>query len=237
MEIARLRHSDWIPFALLAGAALIAACTGVITRSVEAVFLEIEGSATLNHREEVRAGARWGSGGVLTVGDSSRASVQLLPGALVELDANSTAHLVGLRLTKDGSSAAHGIRRSLQLELERGVVLLVIRFESKAGDVMIQTPHASITTERGGTFRVEVSSDTSRFTSINGELLFNAKSGEGSTRLRAGHFSEVPGAVPPQLIETSAIAQSDADKSLELERKLLKLESDQRLARRPWQSR
>ena len=167
-------------------------------------------------------------------GDGSVA-LSLLPGALLQLEPNSTLTIEQLKITKDGNATEGGIRRGLRIRLSEGAIVLIVDFEPQSADWGIATPHGELSAASAGLCRLEVTAAKTRLTSVRGEFAFRAREQDHKSRVEAGYVQEWPS---PQVVPFPADSdvrwQREVQESLSVERILLTLEGRERFVPYPW---
>ncbi|MEO5722527.1 MAG: hypothetical protein ABIR71_13810 [Chthoniobacterales bacterium] len=131
---------------LLALAALTStACTGKTTREALATILALRGSVLLeggasSAAQEAEAGNTLAPGQILRTTAGATASVLLLPGALAQLEPESSLQVGSITLTKNGNATDEAMERALDLRLLKGSLDVVVQFDSAPGTLPDHDP-------------------------------------------------------------------------------------------------
>ena len=125
-------------------------------------------------------------------GGDGRVALSLLPGALLQLEPNSTLTIEQLKITKDGNATEGGISRGLRIRLSEGAIVVIVDFEPQSADWGIATPHGELSAASAGLCRLEVTAAKTRLTSVRGEFAFRAREQDHKSRVEAGYVQEWP---------------------------------------------
>lgn len=224
---------------LLLGGALLCGCREVVTREVGARILALDGPSYLDSFDRTRRSlaltSRWWSGETLQVGPAAELGVLLLPGALLDLNAQTEVSLDELQLGKDGNASAEAMHRRFRLRLTEGAITAVVLFEAEAAACVIQTPHGSLEFRVPTVCRIEVRPAGTRLICIRGEVHFKALHEETFSIISGGYVREWPSSAMDSLpVEEDSQALDEVEKCLVVERKLLGLQTRERSYSFPW---
>jgi hypothetical protein len=215
--------------------ALLAGCAFEVTRNVPALLLAIDGAVSTSPPTEalVENTHLQAPSSIITAGNG-RADLSLVPGVLIQLEADSELQLMRLQLTKNGNRIGEAMRRDVLISLRRGALHGVVQFETELSPVRISTRDGMVVVLAPALFRVETRDAKTRVTCARGSLRFEPNSGAPMT-LEGEAFCEWPSdhaeSMPAQF---DVLASNEIENLREVERKLLGLQDRSRLAPYPW---
>ncbi|MEP6809380.1 MAG: hypothetical protein ABI992_03990 [Chthoniobacterales bacterium] len=215
-----------------------ASCTGDLRREVGARIIALEGSASIlrspaSPSESATLESVIRPGASLETARSSTASLFLLPGALLQIGPESALRLEKLALEKDGNATDEAMERTIQLHLAHGTLDLVVQFESNPGKCRVSTSTGTFSCTTPTTCRFQTGPSGTRITVVRGAI--EIENGGGNFReIEAGFFTDGPAAANLQAIELDPQAQKDTEEVLQMEQKLLRIETHMRKISFPW---
>ena len=221
-------------------AVCLCGCEPAITRSVEAVVLATEGNVSSTSSSsapalDVAAGAHAATGASLLTGADSQVALSLVPGARINLEAQSELRLALVKITKNGNRVQEAMEREVKLILKNGAFVASVQFESDGPGVSIDTPSGNVSTRQPALFRVEVRNQITRVTCARGSVFFQPQGETTRVSLQAPEAREWPvqerEAIPADF---DVRALEEIENSKEVEQKLLGLEQRRRLSPFPW---
>lgn len=203
-------------------------CSKAITRSTVTVVFFVKGNVVFGNAERndfqpVTPKSRIHAGDVVRTSDGASINLGLIPGAFIQLSANSEMKVEDLTLTKDGNDTAERmLDRRAWIRLNRGrIVSLFMQSDRTASDFGITTGQVTLRPASDSLFSVWTDGTTSRATSARGEL--NASAGaQPLLKIAAGYFAQWPTASKEPIAASSdASAQIDITTALAVEPELL----------------
>ncbi len=213
------------------------ACSGKVTRAVDARILHQSGSVSIEGAHTPAKGGRAviQPGATLQTGPDGTVDLLVLPGMMIHLQEASTLQVDRLALTKNGNATDEAMSREVAVRIIRGSAVVVVQFESDPGNWSLTTPAGVFTTRLPGTFFLRVDQNHTRLTCVRGAIEFATAGQNASTSLSAGYFREWPGQEPESSpVELDPQAQEEVERTLRLERNLLQLARRERFSPFPW---
>ena len=203
-------------------------CSKGITRStVTVVFFVkgnvVSGNAERNDFQPITPKSKIHAGDVVRTSDGASINLGLIPGAFVQLSANSEIKIEDLTLTKDGNDTAERmLDRRAWIRLNRGrIVILFMQSDRTASEFGITTSQVTLRPESDSLFSVWTDGTTSRATSARGELSASAGA-QPPLKIAVGYFAQWPTASKePIAASADASAQIDITTALAVEPELL----------------
>src|SRR5262249_31237585 len=203
-------------------------CSKGITRSTAATVFFVKGNVVFGNAERnqfqpVTPKSKISDGSIVRTSDGAVIDLALIPGAFVQLLANSEIKIDELRLTKDGNETAGGmLERRGRIRLTRGrVSVLFSRSNISTSQFTVATSQATLTPDSDCLFTVWTDGATTRATCGRGEVSAFA-AGQTPVKIAAGYFYQWPTAVKEPIAATGdASAQTDVKTSFEAEKELL----------------
>lgn len=203
-------------------------CSKEITRSTVTVVFVVRGNVVFGNAERndfqpVTPKSKIHAGDVVRTLDGGSINLGLIPGAFIQLPANSEVKIEDLRLTKDGNDTAERVLdRRGWIRLNRGkIVTLFKQSDRTASDFGITTGQITLKPDSDCLFSVWTDGTTTRVTCTRGEVSA-APNGQPPLKIGAGYFSQWPTTSKAPIAATSdASAQMDIKTTLEVEPELL----------------
>src|SRR5215471_1924584 len=203
-------------------------CSKEITRSTVPVVFFVKGNVVFGNAEgndfqPVTPKSKIRAGDVVRTSDGAWINLGLIPGAFIQLPANSEIKIEDLTLTKDGNDTAERmLDRRAWIRLNRGrIVSLFKQSDRTASEFGIATRQVTLRAESDCLFSVWTNGTTSRATSVRGEVSASADS-QPPLKIAAGYFSQWPTASKePIAASANASAQIDIEEALDVEPELL----------------
>jgi len=203
-------------------------CSKEITRSTVPVVFFVKGNVVFGNAERndfqpVTPKSKIHAGDVVRTSDGASINLGLIPGAFIQLPANSEIKIENLTLTKDGNDTAERmLDRRAWIRLNRGrIVSLFKQSDRTASEFGIATRQVTLRAESDCLFSVWTNGTTSRATSVRGEVSASADS-QPPLKIAAGYFGQWPTASKePIAASANASAQIDIEEALKVEPELL----------------
>jgi hypothetical protein len=223
---------------LISTAAFLVACWGGASREMLATVLFVDGKVTyeVNRQHNLQAltlQTNPGPGAVVRTSGDGRVALALVPGALLEISANSEVKIEELLLNKNGNETEDGMRKRVaRIRLNAGSITAIFeRRDASELRFAIATARITVTVDDNCVSHVRVDGDKTRVTCARGKAYVSTGSSEPVT-LKAGYFQQWPNGSPVATSE-DATGQSDVADALETEAKLQQLYREQ-FNRRPF---
>ena len=222
-----MKHLGFL-FAVTISAGLTGCWEGV-SRQVQARVLSLRGpvtwaSAETSQFRPLDLKIKLGPNSIIKTADRAQISLALLPGALLQLSANSELQIEALKLTKNGDETDDGVReRVARIQLKRGAI--IVSFEGTAR-FTIQSAHATITVTPDCLFRLQTDEHQTRLTCVRGKVWVSPHEGE-PIPVGAGYVQEWPSGQIAAVAEDRPGQPATADLT-KAERELLDLAAAQR---------
>jgi hypothetical protein len=230
----RAAHLFW----LVCSTALFTGCWGGVSRHVLATVLSVEGEVIYQATERMplkplTSESNPASGSMLRTASNARVSLELVPGALVQISGNSEIRIEELLLSKDGNETEDGMRRrAARVRLIHGRLTIIFeRRDDSEVRLAIATPAVTVTASEDCVCHVDAASEKTRVTCARGKA-YGSAAGSEPFVVKAGYFQEWPSG-PTGAAANDAAAQMDIADALEAEQMLQELQRD-RLKRRPF---
>lgn len=221
-------RSLWLRLSTVASAAaFFAGCEMGTTRTVPPIILGNKGSFSSPDTPSATP--------LLSTGHDGCLAISLLPGAVVELSAETQIRVDRLTLTKNGNRLEESMRRQIAVSLQNGTLRGSVQFGLETSAVEIALPEGHVAVRSPALFAIELQHGKVRVTSARGTLQISRAGESGVVVLNGPAFREWPapaGGQPPAAFD--AEATEEIEKLRALERKLLGLESRRRLTPYPW---
>jgi hypothetical protein len=203
-------------------------CSKATTRSTVTVVLFVKGNVVFGNAERndfrpVTPKSKIHAGDVVQTSDAASINLGLIPGAFIQLSANSEIKIEDLTLTKDGNDTAERmLDRRAWIRLNRGrIVSLFMQSDRTASEFGITTSQVTLRPESDSLFSVWTDGTMSRATSARGEVSASAGA-QPSLKIAAGYFAQWPTASKePIAASADASAQIDITTALAVEPELL----------------
>ena len=203
-------------------------CSKGITRSTVTVVFFVKGNVVFGNAERndfqpVTPKSKIHAGDVVRTSDGASINLGLIPGAFIQLSANSEIKVEDLTLTKDGNDTAERmIDRRAWIRLNRGrIVSLFTQSDRTASEFGITTGQVTLRPGSDSLFSVWTDSTTSRATCVRGEVSASAGA-QPPLKIAAGYFAQWPTASKePIAASADASAQRDITTALAVEPELL----------------
>src|SRR5215471_4759327 len=203
-------------------------CSKGITRSTMTVVFSVKGNVVFgtverNDFQPVTPKTRIHAGDVVRTSDGASINLGLIPGAFIQIPANSEIKIEELRLTKDGNDTAERmLDRRAWIRLNRGrIVSLFTQSDRTASEFRITTGQVTLKPDSDSLFSVWTDGTTSRATSARGEVSAVADA-QPPLKIAAGYFAQWPTASKePMAASANASAQMDIKTALEIQPELL----------------
>ncbi len=214
-------------------------CWQGVSREVLATVLSVRGEAVWamegrNDFRPIKSQTKFGAGSIARTFQDAQIDVSLVPGSLAQISGNSEIKIEELRLTKDGNETDDGMRsRIVRVQLNRGKIsILFQRRDQSEMRFTIGTRHATISADGNCLFQIQVEDAKTRLTCVRGNVYVSQANHQ--TVMDAGYFQEWPSDRSAAISAVDdARGQIDITDTLEAERDLQKLQSEQQL-RRPF---
>lgn len=203
-------------------------CSKGITRATAATVFFVKGNVVFGNAERntfqtVTSKSKIHAGDTVRTSDGASINLALVPGAFVQLSANSEIKIQDLRLTKDGDETAGGVldrRASIRLNHGR-IITLYSHSDTGGSELRVTTAQVTVSPDSDCLFSIWTDGTTSRLTCGRGEVS-TAGDAQPPVKIVAGYFSRWP----PASKESSAVtadasAQMDIKTALDVESELL----------------
>jgi hypothetical protein len=203
-------------------------CSKGITRSTAATVFFVRGNVVFGNGERndfqpVTPKSKIHAGDTVRTSDSASINLALIPGAFVQVSANSEIKIEDLRLTKDGNETAGGVLdRRASIRLNRGrIVSLFSHSDRSASEFNVTAGQVTLRPDSDCLFSVWTDGTTSRIACGRGEVNASADA-QPPMKIAAGYFSQWPTASKePIAAIADASAQMDIKTTLDVEPELL----------------
>lgn len=203
-------------------------CSKAITRSTVTVVFFVKGNVVFSNAERndfqpVTPKTKIHAGDVVRTSDGASINLGLIPGAFIQLSANSEIKIEDLTLTKDGNDTAERmLDRRAWIRLNRGrIVSLFTQSDRTASEFGITTSQVTLRPASDSLFSVWTDGTMSRATSARGEVSASAGA-QPPLKIAAGYFAQWPTASKePIAASADASAQIDITTALAVEPELL----------------
>ena len=203
-------------------------CSKGITRSTVPVVFFVKGNVVFgnaegNNFQPVTPKSKIHAGDIVRTSDGASINLGLIPGAFIQLPANSEIKIEDLTLTKDGNDTAERmLDRRASIRLNRGrIVTLFNQSDRTASDFGITTGQVTLRPDSDCLFSIWTDGTASRATCTRGEVSASAD-GQPPLKIPAGYFAKWPTASKePIAASADASAQMDIKTALDVESELL----------------
>jgi len=203
-------------------------CSKGITRSTVAFVLLVRGDVVFGNSERndfqpVTSKSKIHVGDIVRTSEGASINLALIPGAFVQLSANSEIKIEKLTVTKDGNDTAeHMLDRGAWIRLNRGrIVCSFSQSDKTASEFGITTGQITLRPDSDCLFSVWTDGTTSRATCGRGEVSASADA-QPPLKIAAGYFSQWPTASKePIAASADARAQMDITTALGVEPELM----------------
>jgi FecR-like protein len=203
-------------------------CSKGITRSTVATVLFVRGhvvfgDAKRNEFRPITPKSKIHVGDTVRTADGASINLALIPGAFVQLSANSEIKIEDLTLTKDGNNTAERLLdRRAWVRLNGGrIVCLFSQGDKTPSEFGVTTTQITLSPDYDCLFSVWTDGTTSRATCARGEVSGSADA-QPSLKIAGGYFSQWPTASKePIAASANASAQIDIKTALDVEPELL----------------
>jgi hypothetical protein len=129
-------------------------------------------------------------GQTIETGEEANATLSLVPGMILQVNANAAVGIDKLILAKGGRATAFLMEsRQARIELVRGSLHAVTMETYVPTELQIVTPLGEIIAAQKSAFYVRATADTLRITNLDGQLSLRRKASEIDT-LESGHVGE-----------------------------------------------
>jgi len=221
-----MRHSPLAVCVLLCSL-MANSCSDSIARSTDATVLSVQGRVTFGDSERanlepVAAKSRIHQGDIVRSSEGASLDVQLVPGALARLSADSEMTIEELQVVKNGNDTSDGMRnRSARVRLNRGKILILFSRSSTGGlQVAVSTNQVTASPDSDCLFSVWSNGARTRVTCARDKV--SASDGAQRHVVTAGYFQNWPQTAPkPLQAAGNADAQLDIREAIEAERQVL----------------
>ena len=203
-------------------------CSKEITRSTVPVVFSVRGNvvfgdAERSHFQPVTPKSKIHAGDVVRTLDGASINLGIIPGAFIQLSANSEIKIEEVTLTKDGNDTAERmLDRRASIRLNHGrIVNLFSQSDRTASEFGITTGQVTLRPASDCLFSIWTDGTATRATCTRGEVSASAD-GQPLLKIPAGYFAKWPTASKePIAASADASAQMDIKTALEVESELL----------------
>ena len=203
-------------------------CSKGITRSTAATVFFVRGkvvygTANRNDFQPVTSKSKIHAGDTVRTSEDASVNLALIPGAFVQVSANSEIEIKELTVTKDGNETAGGIlHRHASMKLTRGrLVGLFSHSDTSASEFYITTDHVTLRPDSDCLFSISRDNAATRVACGRGEVNAVAEA-QSSVKIAAGYFSQWPTtSKEPSAAITDGVAQMDIRTALDVETELM----------------
>jgi hypothetical protein len=203
-------------------------CSDSIARSTDATVLLVQGRVSFGSNERadsqpVVAKTKIHQGDIVRSSDGAFVDLQLIPGALARLSADSEITIEELKLVKDGNDTSDGMRnRSARLRLNRGKILILFsRAGTGSSQVTIRANQVTVSPDSDCLFSVCTDGTRTRVTCAR-DKISASDAAQRQVTINAGYFQNWPQTAPKPLQSAgNAAAQVDTREAIEAERQVL----------------
>ena len=203
-------------------------CSKAITRSPVAVVFFVRGNvvfgdAERNDLQAVTPKSKIHAGDVVRTSDGGLINLGLIPGAFIQLAANSEIKIEDLTIKKDGNDTADRVLdRRAWIRLNHGRIVTLFRQSDRTPSQFgITTGQVTLRPDSDCLFSIWTDGTTSRATCSRGEVSASADA-QPLVKIAAGYFGKWPTASnEPIAASSDANAQMDIKTALDTEPELL----------------
>ena len=228
---------------LFALGVLLTSCSGGTTHDACGLVLAVDGSLTIADQRgpanPVGPGSGFCAGAVLHTSASASAQIACFANTLVHLLGETDFELDRLTLRRDGNETADEVEgRKIHCRLPAGLIYLSHLRPWGSSELIIVTPHGTLTASSDCLIRVRVDDRRIRITSARGNCSFQPASGQSAVAVEAGFLCEWPSAEPgPVIAANEAAGQQEIAELIAAEQRLNALAVTLRSAPPPWARR
>ena len=203
-------------------------CWDGISRATAATVLSVKGRVVFGSGQRddlvpITLKSRIHQGNMVRSSEGASLDLQLVPGALVRLTADSEITVEELKLIKDGNETADGMRnRSARIRMTRGRILLLFSKPDTSGShLAVLAHHVTVNPDSSCLFSVWSDGTSTRVTCARDKVIaFSAA--EAPVTIAAGYFQQWPaGGLKPLVAAETAAGQIDVRDSIEAGERLL----------------
>lgn len=228
-------------FGLITCSLALASCGPGVSREVQAVVLSLDGPASVTHArngrtDPIESHSRLSVGDLVKVSDQGHVRLQILPGILSAVKANSELQIEELRVAKDGNAMVNAMLvRKARLRLGHGLLDAVVEKKDATGATLIVDTSFGVVNAAGECVcRITVTDQRARILCLRGTLQVQPPNGPVSS-LEAGFYGDWPAdAEVAKRADANGEVQSDVVATLESMRELLVLQAREVFAPAPW---
>jgi hypothetical protein len=229
------------PGCFIALSVWLAACGHGVTRETQAVVLSVDGTASVTHARIGQTGpievhSHLSVGDLLKTGNGGRLRLQVVPGILSEIKADSECEVEALHVAKDGNAMVNAmLRRKAQLRFMRGVMDAVVEKKDAAGaTLIIDTPFGAVNAPGECAFRIAINGEMARVLCLRGTMQVQP-AGSGSGSLEAGFYRDLgTNSEPAKRAEDDEEVQGEVMGALESIQSLLAWQTREIFRPAPW---
>jgi hypothetical protein len=220
---------------------LLAACGNGVTRETQAVVLSVDGAASVRHArngqtEPIEVHSHLSVGDLLTTGNGGRLRLQIVPGILSEIKADSECEVEALQVAKNGNAMLNAMHlRKAQLRFTRGVMDTVVEKKDAAGATLtVDTPFGAVNAPGECAFRITIDSGKARVLCLRGTMQVQS-GGSGGGSLEAGFYRDLgTNSEPAKRAEDNGEVQGEVTEALESIQSLLAGQTREIFRPAPW---
>lgn len=183
----------------------------------------VYGSAKRNDFQPVTSKSKILAGDTVRTSEGASVNLALIPGAFVQVSANSEIEIEELRVTKDGNETAGGVLdRHASIKLNQGRIIgLFSHSDTSASEFSITTDQVILRPDSDCLFSIWRDHAVTRIACGRGEVNVVADAAS-SVKIAAGYFSQWPTtSKEPSAAITDGVAQMDVKTALDVETELL----------------
>ncbi len=213
-----------------------AGCEQSSQRAVCAVVLERHGTVSVQPDRSspelpLTSNASLAAGAIVRTENGARASIALLPNALVQLTENTKLEILGLTLAKNGNETQNLMQdRFAQVQLWRGAIFLSHeRNDTARAELRVATSQGDAMTGASALCKLEADNDHARLTCVSGQILFHRNESTKAEGIPPGNVAIWNSGIGTLVsVATDRPGQEDVSEALEVEQKLRDLRRAQR---------
>ena len=220
---------------------LLAACDHGVTRETQAVVFSVDGTASVTHAgngrtEPIQVHSHLSVGDLVKTSMGGKLRLQVVPGILSEIKADSESEIEALQVTKDGNAMVNAmLLRKAWLRFTRGTMDTVVEKKDAAGATLtVDTPLGAVNARGECAFRITINDGKARVLCLRGTMQVQpGRSGSGS--LQAGFYRDLArGADATKRADEDDEMQNEVVATLHSMEELLSLQSHKILEPAPW---
>jgi hypothetical protein len=219
----------------------LTSCGPFFHREVAGLVLSLEGTSQATASGQTRpltSGYFIHPGETIATTHNGRLDLMLLPGVLLELEADTQLEIVQLHLVRDGDETIQPMKtREGRIALHRGSLIASVGPAQTESSLEIATAPALVTAGPDRTFKIEAGNTGVRVLCIRGEITTRSTAGRSNLNVPAGYFACLPsdfGKTPRRAATANARVQAEVPIVLRIEKRLLLLQNAEGSAFRPW---